>query len=185
MKRILTAVCFIALAAVPVMAQKTAEAKGHMAGKMKGMGMTDQQFVDFAAQTDMAEANLGQLAQNVADQQGVKDYGQMLNTDHTQDYQQLQSAALVANLTVPTAIDAEHNKKMIDPFGKLKGAAFDKKYAAEMVEGHTKAIEVYKKEAANAQNPSIKSYAEAALPVLEKHLAGAKDLMKSKGKAKM
>ncbi len=184
MKRILTAVCFIALATVPVLAQKTAEAKGHMKGAMKG-AMTDQQFVDFAAQTDMAEANLGQLAQNVADQQGVKDYGQMLNTDHTQDYQQLQSAALVANLTVPTAIDAEHNKKMVDPFEKLKGAAFDKKYAAEMVEGHTKAIDVYKKEAADAQNPSIKSYAEAALPVLEKHLAGAKDLMKNKGKAKM
>ena len=184
MKRILTAVCCIALV-IPVLAQTAAKAKGQRKGKMKGMGMTDQQFVDFAAQTDMAEANLGQLAQNVADQQGVKDYGQMLTTDHTQDYQQLQSAAQQANLTVPTAIDAEHNKKMVDPFEKLKGATFDKKYAAEMVEGHTKAIEVYKKEAADAQNPSIKSYAEAALPVLEKHLAGAKDLMQSKGKAKM
>ena len=183
MKRILTAVCCIALATVPVLAQKTAKAKGAVEGKAKAMGMTDQQFVDFAAQTDMVEANLGQQAGNVADQQAVKDYGQMLATDHTQDYQQLQAAAQQANLTVPTAIDAEHNKKMVDPFQKLTGAAFDKKYAAEMVEGHAKAIEVFKKEAANAQNPSIKSYAEAALPVLEKHEAGAKDLMKTKGKA--
>jgi len=183
MKRILTAVCCIALATVPVLAQKTAKAKGAVEGKAKAMGMTDQQFVDFAAQTDMVEANLGQLAGNAADQQAVKDYGQMLATDHTQDYQQLQAAAQQANLTVPTAIDAEHNKKMVDPFQKLKGAAFDKKYAAEMVEGHAKALEAFKKEAANAQNPSIKSYAEAALPVLEKHEAGAKDLMKTKGKA--
>jgi putative membrane protein len=182
MKRILTAVCCIALV-VPALAQKrSAEAKGAAKGAMKG-AMTDQQFVDFAAQTDMVEANLGQLAQNAADQQAVKDYGQMLTTDHTQDYQNLQAAAQQANLTVPTAIDTEHNKKMVDPFQKLKGAAFDKKYAMEMVEGHTKAIEVYKKEAADAQNPSIKSYAEAAIPVLEKHLSGAKDLTKAKAKA--
>ena len=34
---------------------------------------------------------------------------------------------------------------------------------------------------ADAQNPAIKSYAEAAIPVLEKHLAGAKDLEHAKG----
>jgi putative membrane protein len=182
MKRILTAVCCIALV-VPALAQEAAKAKGAVEGKIKGIGLSDQQFVDFAGQTDMVEANLGQLAQDAADQQAVKDYGQMLVTDHTEDYQQLQSAAQQANLTVPTAINAEHNKKMIGPFHKLKGAAFDKKYAAEMVEGHAKAIEVYKREAADAQNPAIKSYAEAAIPVLEKHLSGAKDLTKAKAGA--
>lgn len=180
MKKILTVVCLIALATVPVLAQATAEAKGAVEGKMKGMMMSDQQFVDFAGQTDMIEANLGQLAQTAAAGQDVKDLGQMLVTDHTQDYQQLQSLAQQANLTVPTAIDAEHNKKMIEPFQKLKGAAFDKKYESEMVAGHQKAIEVYTKEAKDAQNPALKSYAEATLPVLEKHLAGAKDLMKTK-----
>lgn len=178
MKRILTAVCCIALASIPALGQKKGAEKG---------AMTDQQFVDFAAQTDMVEANLGQLAQNVADSQQVKDYGQMLVTDHTNDFEQLKNAATQANLTVPTAIDAEHNKAMIDPFQKLKGAAFDHKYAQEMVAGHTKAIAVYKKEAADAQNPAVKSYAEQALPTLEKHLAGAKDLetAKAKGKAAM
>ena len=39
----------------------------------------------------------------------------------------------------------------------------------EMIAGHTKAIAVYKKEAADAQNPALKSYAEQVLPVLQKH----------------
>ncbi|HTX74836.1 MAG TPA: DUF4142 domain-containing protein [Terracidiphilus sp.] len=180
MKRILTAVCCMALISMPVFAQKAAHAKGAMEGKAKAMGMTDQQFIDFAAQTDMVEANLGQLAQQSADSQQVKDYGQMLTTDHTHDYQRLQSLATQANLTVPTAIDAANNKKMIEPFQKLKGAAFDRKYASEMVEGHTKAIEVYKKEADDAQNPAVKSYASETLATLQKHLAGAKDLMSAK-----
>jgi putative membrane protein len=173
MKRVLSAVCCFALCALPTLAQKAA-AKG---------AMSDQQFVDFAAQTDMVEANLGQLAQNTAASQEVKDYAQTLVTDHTSDYNQLFTAAQQANLNVPNAIDAEHNKAMVDPFQKLKGAAFDRKYIQEMVAGHTKAIAVYKKEAADAQNPSIKNYAQTALPVLEKHLDGAKGLEKSGGKA--
>jgi len=168
MKHVLAAFCCIALCSIPSLAQKTA----------RESAMSDQQFVDFAAQTDMVEANLGQLAQNVASSQGVKDYGQMLVTDHTNDYHQLYDAAHQANLNVPDAIDAEHNKMMIDPLEKLKGEAFDRHFITDMVSGHTKAIAVYKKEASDAQNPAIKSYAEQAIPTLEKHLEGAKNLEK-------
>lgn len=142
--------------------------------------MTDQEFVDFAAQTDMVEANLGQLADSVASSQSVKDYAQMIVADHTKDYGQLSDVAHQASLNMPSAIDAKHNKMMIDPFQKLKGSAFDHRYAAEMVAGHTKAIATYKKEAADAQNPALKSYAEQVLPVLQKHLEDAKSLGKSK-----
>jgi len=171
MKRILTVACCVLLGSLPLLAQKKAAEKA---------GMTDQQFVDFAAQTDMVEANLGQLAGNVAESQQVKDYGQTLVTDHTNDYQQLTAAAKQANLNVPTAIDAAHNKKMIEPFQKLKGAAFDRKYIHEMVAGHEQAIQIYKKESTGAENDSIKTYAQTALPVLEKHLSAAKDLEKAK-----
>jgi putative membrane protein len=164
MKRIVSAVCCLALCSLPALAQKGAS------------GMTDQQFVDFAAQTDMVEANLGQLAQSVAAKQDVKDYGQMLVTDHTRDYGQLMTAAQQASATVPTAIDSAHNKMMIDPFQKLKGAAFDHKYIHEMIAGHTKAIAIYKKEANDAQNQALKNYAQTALPVLQKHLDDAKQL---------
>jgi putative membrane protein len=171
MNRLYTAVCCLALVALPAFGQKKAAAKG---------GMSDQEFVQFAAQTDMVEANLGQLAGNSAESQEVKDYAQTLVTDHTNDFEQLKTAAQQASLDVPTAIDASHNKSMIEPFQKLKAAAFDKKYVQEMVAGHTKAIAMYKKASEDAQNPAIKSYAAAALPVLQKHLDSAKDLAKAK-----
>lgn len=174
MKRIFAVVCCLALCAVPGLAQK----------KAAGAPMTDQQFVNMAAQIDMVEANLGQLAQDNASSQDVKDYGQMLATDHTNDFSQLHAAAQTANLSVPDAIDTAHNKAMIAPFQKLKGSAFDHRYIKEMVAGHTKAIAMFKKEAADAQNDAIKTYAEAALPVLQKHLDQAKDLEKSGMKKK-
>jgi len=175
MKRTLTVACCILIASLPVLAQKKAAA---------GKAMTDQQFVDFAAQTDMVEANIGQLAGNAASSQEVKDFASTLVTDHTSDYQELSTAAKQANLNVPTAIDAEHNKAMVAPFQKLNGAAFDRKYTQEMVSGHTKAVDMYKKEAADGQNDAVKSYAQTALPVIEKHLSSAKDLEKAKPAAK-
>jgi putative membrane protein len=124
----------------------------------------------------MVEANLGQLAQTASTSQPVKDYADMLVTDHTNDFHQLYVVAHQANLNMPDAIDGGNNKAMIAPFQKLKGAAFDHRYVREMVAGHNKAIDVYKREAADAENPALKSYAEEALPVLQKHLASAKDL---------
>lgn len=168
MKRVLSAVCCIALCSMPAF------------GQAKTAKMSDQQFVDLAAQIDMVEANLGQLAQSAASSQDVKDYGQMLTTDHTKDFGQLYDLAHQNNLNRPDAIDAAHNKAMIAPFQKLKGSAFDQRYIHEMVAGHTKAIAAYKKEAADADNPALKSYAQDALPVLQKHLDQAKALEKAK-----
>lgn len=170
MKSVFSLICCAALCAVPALAQKPA------AG-----AMTDQQFVDWAAQTDMLEAHLGQMAADQASSQEVKDYAQMLVADHTSDYQQLGNIAAKANLTVPMGLDDEHNR-MVAPFEKLKGAAFDTRYVHEMVEGHTKAISVYTKEAADAQTPDLKSYASQTLPALQKHLDGAKDIAKKGSK---
>ncbi len=170
MKTVLSALCCLVLFSIPALAQKKAAAAP----------MTNQQFVDFAAQTDMVEANLGQLAQDVASKQDIKDYGKMLVTDHTADYQKLQAVATQAGLTVPTAIDAEHNKAMIGPMHALKGAAFDHKYIHDMVTGHTQALATYNKEADSATDATIKTYAQDAIPVLQKHLDDAKAIEQGK-----
>jgi putative membrane protein len=177
MKPAFAAVCCLALLAVPAMSQK----KHAHATPKSATPMTDQQFIDMAAQTDMLEAHLGQMAANQAASQDVKDYAQMLVTDHTSDYQQLTELAAKDNLTVPKGLDAEHNK-MIAPFDKLNGKTFDQRYVHEMIEGHTKAIAVYTKESNDAQNSDVKSYAAATLPTLNKHLDGAKDLEKKPAK---
>lgn len=166
--RLLTSSVFCcAVMCVPALAQTGSAATG------------DQAFVDLAAQTDMTEANLGQLAQNQASSQAVKDYAQTLITDHTNDYNQLTAVAKKAGLTVPTAIDTQH-QHMIAPFEKLKGKAFDTRYAHEMVLGHEKAIGAYNKEAQNGQNADLKAYAQQDLATLEKHKTGAQQLGKTK-----
>ena len=168
MRIALTTVCCLVLCSLPTLAQKTKAA------------MSDQKFLDLAAQTDMIEANLGDLAQDAAASQAVKDYGRMVAGDHSQDYQKLQSLAQQTGLTLPTAIDSAHNKSLISPLHALKGKAFDHKYIEDMVAGHTDALATYKKEAQDATNPAIRSYAQATLPTLEKHLDQAKAIEQGK-----
>lgn len=168
MKAIFTTVCCMALCCLPALAKDA-----------KTSALTDQQFVDLVAQTDMLEAHLGQMAANQASSQAVKDYAQMLVTDHTSDYQQLGMIAAKAGLTVPKGLNAE-NDKIIAAFGKLNGAAFDTRYAHAMIDGHTKAIAIFTKESTGAQSTDLQSYASQTIPTLQKHLDGAKDLTKKK-----
>ena len=176
MKSILSAICCVALCCVPALAQKKHAAKG-----AAGAAMTDQQFVDFAGQTDMLEANLGQFVGQNAARQDVKDYAQMLVTDHTSDYNQLTAAAGKANVTVPKGLDPEH-EKMAAALEKLKGGALETRYITEMIAGHTKAIAKYKWESEDGTNADLKAYATQVLPTLQKHLDGAKDLSKKPSK---
>jgi len=134
-----------------------------------------------AAQTDMLEAHLGQMAAGQASRQDVKDYASMLVTDHTADYEQLTVLAAKDGFTMPKGLDAAHDR-MIAPFDKLKGAAFESRYIHEMIVGHTEAIGIYTKEAADAENADLKAYASATLPTLHKHLDGAKALEKKPSK---
>ncbi len=168
MKTILSGLFCCALACGPLLAQNTGST-----------ATSDQDFVNLAAQTDMTEAHLGQLAANQASSQAVKDYAQMLVTDHTNDYNQLTAVAKKAGLTVPLGLDAQH-QKMIAPFEKLNGKMFDTRYAHAMVMGHETAIAAYDKEARDAQNADLKAYAQGGLPTLEKHKTGAQALAKSK-----
>ena len=164
---ILIALCCGALCSLPAFSQAP---------------MSDQDFVNMAAQTDMTEAHLGQMAAEQASSQAVKDYAQMLVTDHTNNYNELTAAATKAGLTVPKGIDAAHDR-MIAGFKRLHGAAFDRAYAHDMVAGHTKAIAAFQEYANSGQNADLKAYASATLPTLQKHLDGAHDLVKSKGAA--
>src|SRR5581483_7939071 len=96
---ILSGACFVGLCCVTAFAQNAP------------LSAKDQKFVDFAAQTDMTE---GQLAQDQASGQNVKDFAQMLVTDHTDDYKKLSDLGTKIGATVPKGIDAAHNK-MIAP----------------------------------------------------------------------
>jgi putative membrane protein len=129
-------------------------------------------FVTTAASGGMLEVQLGQLAQQNAKSQRVKDFGNMMVTDHSQANDELKSLASSNNITVSPTLLPEHQKH-IDMMSKMKGADFDKHYMDMMVNDHKEDIDEFKKEANNSNNDAFKSFAAKTLPTLQKHLDSA------------
>jgi len=142
----------------------------------------DQKFIKEAIEGNLAEVQMGQLAQQNGQSQGVKDFGQMLVTDHGQANTKAQSVAQSMNVTPPTEPNAKQ-KKEHNKMSKLSGAAFDKAFAQHMVADHKKDIAAFQKET-KSKNQAVASFASETLPTLQKHLQTAQSLQKGGRSAK-
>ena len=129
----------------------------------------DSTFVMKAAIGGMMEVQAGQIAQQNAQSQRVKDFGGMMVTDHSKANDELMSYASGHGMTLPTALPAD-KQKSIDAMKNMKGAAFDKHYVSMMVDDHKEDVGEFKKQSTSANDPQLKTWAGNTLPVLQKHL---------------
>ncbi|WBV58123.1 DUF4142 domain-containing protein [Chryseobacterium daecheongense] len=132
----------------------------------------DKKFADGAAQGGLMEVMMGKLAATNASDKNVKNLGEMMVKDHSKANEELKSWASTVGYTLPTSLDAEKQKKY-DELKSKKGAEFDRMYSDLMVSDHKEDIVEFKKEAADGQEASLKSFASKTLPTLDHHLMEA------------
>lgn len=99
----------------------------------------------------------------------VKNFGNMMVTDHGKANDELMSIAQKKGLTLPTGLDAEHQAKS-DSLSKLSGADFDRGYIKVMVEGHKKTLALMNNEATGGKDADLKAFAAKTAPVVQHHL---------------
>ena len=141
----------------------------------KGVDETDQTFMKDAAIGDEAEIQLGQMAQEKASSPAVKSFGQRMMKDHSNADDKLKSIAESQHISLPVDLDPQH-KNAAASLSRLSGPQFDQAYMQLMVQEHTKDVNKFKKEAADAHDGTVKQFATATLPVLESHLNEAKQI---------
>ncbi|HEY1249663.1 MAG TPA: DUF4142 domain-containing protein [Thermoanaerobaculia bacterium] len=134
-------------------------------------------FAQKAAVGGMAEVELGKVAAQKASSPRVKEFGQKMVADHSKANEALKSAASKDGITLPASIDA-HEQHEMDEIKGLSGAAFDKKYMAEMVEDHKKDVREFEDAAKKDPNSQVGMFATATLPTLREHLQMAQDVEK-------
>src|ERR1043165_2563214 len=71
-------------------------------GSAVAQSRADQKFIKEAIEGNLAEVQMGQLAQKNGASQGVKDFGQMLVTDHGQANTRANSVANALKVPPPT-----------------------------------------------------------------------------------
>lgn len=130
---------------------------------------SDQQFVKNVAADNMAEVELGKLAAQKASREDVKKFAQTMVDDHSKANDELKTLAGSKNITLAQSVDASH-QAVHDRLSKLSGAAFDRDYVREMLNGHRKAVAAFKSEATSGKDAEIKAWASKTQPTIEAHL---------------
>jgi len=130
-------------------------------------------FAEEAATGGLMEVELGKVAQQNATNPRVKDFGAMMEKDHSDANDQLKTLAQQKNIMLPTA-PTDKQQKEIDNLSKKTGKDFDKAYMSMMLDDHKKDIKKFEKAGKDLKDDDVKSFAMKTLPTLQKHLDSAK-----------
>ena len=146
----------------------------------EGIGLQDtsSDFAVKAADAGLAEINAGEIAQQKAQDQRVKDFAAMMVQEHTKANEELKSIAANKNITLPTAPGEDHLENIADLNG-YTGAEFDQEYTDMMVRDHEKTIDLFEDAAESSEDAELKAFASKTLPSLKKHLEQAETLQES------
>jgi len=137
----------------------------------------DATFVVNTANANMTEIQLGQLAQQKGTMKDVKDYGAMMEKDHTAAGEKLKAIATQKNITLPATISNDMQKN-VDDLQKKTGKDFDKAYISMMVDDHKKVISQFEDESKKGSDADIRAFADSTLHTLRHHLQEAEKCKK-------
>jgi putative membrane protein len=141
----------------------------------------DKHFMNTAANVDMIEAHLGQMAEAQGSDAGVKDFAKRLADDHSHAYGQLLDLAKKTGDTIPRGINIQRDHAAAQ-LEHLQGMRFDRAFVRDEISDHEKALAEFKHEAAHGSNPDVKALASQTIPTLEQHLNTARQLAKSESR---
>lgn len=139
----------------------------------------DTKFAVALADGGMMEIESSKLALTNATAANVKEFAQMMVTDHTGAAAELKDAAARKNISLPATLSDAKQKKY-DELSTKKGADFDKAYIDLMVSEHEDAVNALKDESEKGNDPDLKAWAAGKLPVIQKHLDVIKSIKDAK-----
>ena len=132
-------------------------------------------FITTAATANLKEIRLGQLAKKKAQDERVRQYGAMMEKDHTVANEQLQAIANRTGVTIPADLpdDAKATEQTLTD---TKKENFDREYIKEMIGDHKKAVLEFNNVTAS-KDTAISNFARNMLPKLNAHLEEANTIL--------
>ncbi|MBV9496997.1 MAG: DUF4142 domain-containing protein [Acidobacteria bacterium] len=145
--------------------------------------LTDAEAGAIAHKLNDGEIELARIAVSNATNPAVRDFAQMMITDHTNANAMLEREGYAAapNSAV-NALDAatNHMKTMLNG---ANGPGFDRAYISGQIDMHTNALSMVSKNLApSAQDPKLRTILSDMRRTVEMHLQRAKDLQNQIGR---
>lgn len=134
-----------------------------------------QGFVTAAAASDMYEIEAGKLARQMGSAQAVKDFGAMMEREHTKSSADLKAAAAGAE---GVTVNPQMTPKQQSDLAALRAAGdrFDAVYKEQQIAAHQQALNLLRSQPDCGTMEPLKAFAAKTAPVVEKHLAEARNL---------
>jgi putative membrane protein len=146
-----------------------------IAGGNQKTSSFDREFIKKAAEGSLLEVYLGRLAQTHSENPDVRDFGCVLEQDHSAMYDEAKQLADQLGVKLPKGLSDE-DQKIVRKFCKLYGEAFDKAFLEFMIDDHIEDIDLFTEAAIKAKCPAVRAFARDGLPVLVKHLVIALEI---------
>ncbi len=121
---------------------------------------------------------MGQLAEEKAESNDVKNFGRKMVEDHNKLGDQMKQVASQIGVTAPTSptmLDQVEIKKL----SGLSGNDFDQEYIKVMVKDHEQDLKDFKKEADSGNSPTVKDAASQGADVISEHLSMIQQIAQS------
>lgn len=140
-------------------------------------GDSDDYFMLWASQMNLAEIAAGEMASERAVNDRVRDYGEEMVQAHRRANQELQRLAEKNGVELAKRPD-EAGERLTEHLARLEGEDFDREYIGAMVANHASALEMFEERARTASDPELREWARRMVPVLEHHLEEARSLQR-------
>lgn len=140
------------------------------------MSKADNKAIMDMAMVNMAEVEMGKLAQSKSQNAEVKTFAQQMIDDHTKGLAEVAAVAQAKGITLPTELDAKH-KAMSAKLAKLEGEKFDREYMkVGGLASHKEALALLNKNEKGAKDADVKGLATKMKPTVEQHLKAAQQM---------
>jgi putative membrane protein len=137
--------------------------------------LADVDFIKKATYINRAQINNSKLAIERGTVVAVSDFGRALQTRFTQAQDDMDALGTQLQVAIPGQTDAAH-QAVTNSFLDMEGRTFDIGFIDYQMLELQRAIEMYRAQIANGNDPRVKAYAEKYLPYLEGFLQTASQI---------
>ena len=127
-------------------------------------------YLSMAGSSDQFEIQSGQLAQQMSQNPGIRQIGQMLVADHTNSTQQLMAAAQSAGITPPPPGLRPEHAALMQQIQSAPPGQFDMVFRDVQIQAHQQALQLHQGYASGGDTPALRTAATNIVPVVQNHL---------------
>jgi len=142
----------------------------------RGPGRAAWTYVAKAGAGDLYEIQSSQLAAQRARRPQVRQFAEMLVTDHNRSTQMVTDAARRDGLTPRPPMLEPAQRTMLRQLERARGMEFDRLYLNQQIPAHQQALSLHRSYARNGDGRALRRTAAGIVPVVQGHLARARAL---------